>query len=151
MTTEPSTGSMRIAFLTMLITCFFISLMYEATLTSFVAVHKIAMPFEGYEQLYLQSDYKVATVSGSSYSHLLRTGNDIQRKIYKERLILVEDVESGLQKALVENTAFIWSTPRVYDLVGQSCSHAQIKKPFYISALSWAVPKDFPYTEFINF
>ena len=110
---EPSDGSTRIAFLTVFLTSLIVFSMYNASLTSVLAISKVVMPFEDTESLYLATNFKVATASGSSYASMLKNGNDIERKIYKERLIQVQSVSEGLEKTLVQDVALLWSQPLV--------------------------------------
>ena len=124
--------------------------MYNASLTSFLAVNKISLPFKSCKDLYLHSNHKVATMEGASYIELLRTGSDFEQKIHRDRLLIVSSVEEGLQKAQEGDVAFLYSIPSVNYLVGQNCTHIKIPQCFYTSTDGWAVRKDFPYTGFIN-
>ena len=125
--------------------------MYNASLTSVLAVHKMSLPYNNYEEFYHNSNHKLATLAGSSYLEQLKTGNEIERRIYSDRHIQVATVEDGLQKALDGNVAFLWTEPAVNLLVGQNCSHSKIPQCFYTSMDGWAVRKDFAYTGFINY
>ena len=147
---EPSDGSTRIAFLTVFLTSLIVFSMYNASLTSVLAISKVVMPFEDTESLYLSTNFKVATASGSSYANMLKNGNDIERKIYRERLIQVQSVSEGLEKTLVQDVALLWSQPLVTELIGDKCTHARASKCFYSGPIAWAIRKDFQYAGFIN-
>lgn len=148
---EPSSISTKVAILTIFLTSLVINVMYNASLTSFLAVHKATLPYKDLQELYLHTNHKVATVEGSSYLDLLRSGCDIDKKIYAERLVRVKNVKEGVEKSLEGNTAFLWSTQTVYHLIGQTCTHSQLPRCFHTSTGAWAVRKDFPYTGFINY
>ena len=47
------------------------------------------MPFEDSHSLYYSTDMKVATVKGVSYLSSLKGGNEVEKKIFQERMILV--------------------------------------------------------------
>ena len=106
------------------------------------------VPFSNYKELYLHSNYKVALTDGSSNVARLKTGNDIEQKIYQERLILVSNMDHGLQKALDEDVAFL-NTTNI--LVGKNCSYSKIPQCLRASMAGWAVRKDFPYKGFIDY
>ena len=126
--------------------------MYNASLTSVLAVHKTQLPYNNYQELYLKSDHKVVTVAGTSYITLLKTGNAIEQKIHSERLLIVSSVEEGLEKVSEGNSAFLWTIPPVSLLVGQNCTHLQLPECVYTSLVEgWAVRKDFAYTGFFNY
>ena len=147
---EPSLMSTRIALLTIFITSLLVVSMYNASLTSFLAVHRTTAPFEDIQGLYLHSNYKVAITANSFAVQMLRTGDVISQKIYNERLLFVNNVEEGLKKALEGDVAFLKSHPAVYAQVGHTCTHAQIAKHFYTANIGWLMKKDFPYAGFIN-
>ena len=86
---EPSTGSTRIVFFTMFTTSLIVFILYSASLTSFVACHKTVMPFEDSHSLYYSTDIKVATVKGVSYLSTLEVGNEVERKIFHDRMLIV--------------------------------------------------------------
>ena len=86
---EPSTGSTRIVFFTMFTTSLIVFILYSASLTSFLACHKTVMPFEDSHSLYYSTDIKVATVKGVSYLSTLEVGNEVERKIFHDRMLIV--------------------------------------------------------------
>ena len=110
----------------------------------------MSFPYNSYEEFYYNSNHKLATLAGSVYLEHLKTGNEIEQRIYSDRVIQVATVEDGLEKALDGNVAFLWTEPTVNLLVGQNCSHSKIPQCFYTSMNGWAVRKDFAYTGFIN-
>lgn len=125
--------------------------MYNASLTSFLAVHKTNLPYNDVEELYLRTSHKVVTVAETSYIEQLKTGSAIERSIYAERLVTVPTIEEGLQKTYDRSTAFIWTTSAVNLMVGRNCSHSKIPRKFFTHEEGWAVRKDFPYKGFIQF
>ena len=70
-------------------TSLIVLILYSASLTSFLACHKTVMPFEDSHSLYYSTDMKVATVKGVSYLSSLKGGNEVEKKIFQERMILV--------------------------------------------------------------
>ena len=44
---------------------------YSASLTSFLAVTRLNMPFNSLEELYYQSEYKVASIPGTAFQEIL--------------------------------------------------------------------------------
>ena len=87
----------------------------------------------------------------TSFVESLKTGNEIEKKIYSERLLLMTSVEEGLRKSLEGDVAFLWVTNLVDEHVGQNCSHIKIPQCLYTYMGGWPVRKDFAYTGFINY
>ena len=124
--------------------------MYNASLTSVLAVQETHLPYHDYKELYQFSNHKLAIVTGSSYYEILKSGNAIKRKIFRERILPVQSVEEGLQKAADENVAFLWTPPMVNHLVGGNCTHYKIPQCFFTAVEGWAVRKNFAYNGFID-
>ena len=124
--------------------------MYNASLTSVLAVQETRLPYHDYKELYQFSNHKLAIVTGSSYYEILKSGNAIERKIFRERILPVQSVEEGLQKALDGNVAFLWTPPMVNHFVGGKCTHYKIPQCFLTAVEGWAVRKNFAYIGFID-
>ena len=73
----------------MFTTSLIVFILYSASLTSFLACHKTVMPFEDSHSLYYSTDIKVATVKGVSYLSTLEVGNEVERKIFHDRMLIV--------------------------------------------------------------
>ena len=86
--------------------------MYSAFLTSLLSVFKLQMPFEDINELYLASDYKVATVDDSAFSTALESGNEIAQKIYRERFQPIKGIDEGVHYVLNGSYALIYGTQK---------------------------------------
>lgn len=150
---ERSTASTKTVIVTIFLTCLVFHAMYNASLTSFLAVHRTTMPYNDIQELYLYSNHKIVTLPGTSYIETLRTGSYIEKKLHDERLTLVPTVEEGIKRvAFDENSAFLWTTTAVNHLLGLNCTHSKIPKCFTDHPTeAWAFRKDFPFAGFIRF
>ena len=142
---------MKTAAFTIFLTSLVLNAMYNASLTSFLAVDKSTLPYNDFLGLFLYSSHKVVIVEGTSYIDQLKSGSPIEVKIHAGRLIIVPTAKEGLERALEGDAAFLGSGPSVTKRIGRNCSHSKIPKAFFRSFDGWAVRKDLPYTGFIQF
>ena len=148
---EPKRFSTRISIITILFATLVVFAAYSASLTSFLAVFKVSLPFEGIESMYYETNYKMGSIRNTAFDNMFRLGNELDRKIYKERQEYVGSVSEGLEKSMNEEFAFLWDSGTMDFLIGQKCSHIAIPKTVLNSVIAYVIKKDSPYTNMFNY
>ena len=72
---EPKRFSTRIAFLTVFLASLVTFSAYSASLTSFLAVVKVSIPFEDLKSMYESTNYRVGSLGGTAFDDLFKVRN----------------------------------------------------------------------------
>lgn len=144
--------STRIVFLSVFVASLVVLTMYSASLTSFMAVKKLKMPFEDIRELYTKSSFEVTTLHESSIVDFLKNGkNGVTQRVHAERLLEVMTVGEAISLAKEGNVAFLWEAPAVESNPTAACHLARVKKKFYSGPVVMATRKGFPYLKAFNY
>ncbi len=71
---EPQKLSTRIVFIAIFITATVLWCSYSAVLTSFLTAKVTVPPFQGLEQMYQKTNYKIVTIGGGVYETIFKVG-----------------------------------------------------------------------------
>ena len=148
---EPKRFSTRISVITILFATLVVFAAYSASLTSFLSVFKVSLPFKGIESMYHETNYKIGSVRNTAFDNMFRLGNELDRKIYQERQEYVDSVGQGLEKSMNEEFAFLWDSDTMDFLIGQKCSHIAIPKTVLNTVVAYVIRKNSPYTNMFNY
>ena len=148
---EPKRFSTRIATVTFFFTSLVVFVAYSASLTSFLAIFKVTLPFTDLETMYHGTNYKIGSIRNTAFDNIFKHGNDLDKKIFKDRQEYVGSVTEGLDKSNVEEFAFLWDSGAMDFQIGQKCSHIAIPKTVLTSVLAYAIKKNSSYTNMFNY
>ena len=148
---EPKRFSTRISIITILFATLVVFAAYSASLTSFLSVFKVSLPFKGIESMYYETNYKIGSVQNTAFDNMFRLGNALDRKIYQERQEYVDSVGEGLEKSINEEFAFLWDSDVMDFLIGQKCSHIAIPKTVLDTVIAYVIRRNSPYTNMFNY
>ena len=148
---EPKSLSTRIAFLTIFLMSLVLFAMYHAALTSFLAVLKIQMPFVDIYDLYLNTDYQVVTIKETATEQSLKTGSEVAQNIYKERIVLKNNLDEAMEVLENGKTALFWDDAIMSARVGKTCEVAKVQTCYYSSPVVFSVKKYFLYNGIISY
>ena len=148
---EPKTFSTRIATITIFFATLVVFAAYSASLTSFLAVFKVRLPFTDLESMYYRTDYKIGSIHNTAFDNLFKLGNELDKKIYNDRQNFVGSVDEGIFKSANEEFAFLWDAGTMDFLIGQKCSHIAIPKAVVHDVIAFAIKKNLPYTNMFNY
>ena len=148
---EPRKISTRIATITILFTSLVVYVAYSASLISSLAIFKVSLPFFDLTTLYYATSYKIGSVRNTAYDDLLKSRNELDKKIFKDRYEFVDSLNEGLQKSTDEKFAFIWDSEVISYLVGQKCSHIAIPTTVAEFPVAFSMKKNSPYKNMFNY
>lgn len=137
--------SSRIAFTSIIIAIVVFFATYSASLTSFLAVYKLNMPFEGIEDLLTNTQFKVTTIGGNSIDKYLQSIVQ-DRTRYKT----VRSLQEGFTSTLDGHMAFVWEMESIDAFIGQSCDYVKAKKPAYKALIGIGLQKHSEYSGILN-
>ena len=148
---EPKRLSTRVAAITIFFSTLVVFAAYSASLTSFLAIFKVSLPFTDLESMYHGTNYKIGSIRNTAFDNMFKQGNDLDKKIFKYRQEYVGSVGEGLEKSNIEEFAFLWDSGTMDFLIGQKCSHIAIPKTVLTSVIAYAIKKNSPYTNMFNY
>ena len=148
---EPKRFSTRIATITIFFATLVVFAAYSASLTSFLAVFKVSLPFTDLESMYYGTNYKIGSIRNTAFDNLFKMGNELDQKIYNDRQGFVGSVDEGLLKADNEEFAFLWDSGTMDFLIGQKCSHIAIPKTVLNAVIAFVIKKNLPYRSMFNY
>ena len=148
---EPKSSSTKVAFLTIFSASVVLFGMYSASLTSFLAVMKLTMPFSDLYDLFKNTDYRLAIMDESATMQKLKTGTEIERKIHAERVDSIESLDEGIEKIMAGEVAVLWDNTPMAVKVGHSCEVARAQTCFYFATIVFVTQKELPYKGVISY
>ena len=148
---EAKRFSTRIATMTIFFATLVVFAAYSASLTSFLAIFKVEMPFSDLETMYYGTNYKIGSIRNTAFDNLFKAGNDLDKKIFEDRQDYVGSVDEGLEKSNNEEFAFLWDSGTMDFLIGKKCSHIAIPKTVLNAVIAFVIRKNSPYTNMFNY
>ena len=147
---QPKSPSTKVAFLTIFFASVVLFGMYNASLTSFLAVTKLQIPFTDLYDLYKNTDYRVAIVDESALMENLKTGTDIEKKILAERVEAITSLDEGIDEMKNADVAVLWDDkPMEVKVAG--CEVVKVQTCFYYSNVVFVTQKGLPYNGIISY
>ena len=148
---EAKRFSTRVATITILFATLVVFAAYSASLTSFLAIFKVEMPFSDLETMYYETNYKIGSIRNTAFDNLFKAGNELDKKIFEDRQDFVGSVNEGLEKSNNEQFAFLWDAGTMDFLIGKKCSHIAIPKTVLNAVIAFVIRKKSPYTSMFNY
>ena len=148
---EPKRFSTRIATIAILFASLVVFAAYSASLTSFLAIFKVTLPFTDLPTMYHGTNFKIGSVKNTVFDTMFKTGSEFDKKLFNERYEFVSNIKEGIQKSLDENYGFIWDTYGLAALVGQKCTHVAIPKAVMTSVGVFLMKKKSPCKNMFNY
>ena len=136
--------------MTLFLTSLLMFSMYAATLTSFLAVTKITLPFDSIETLHTMTNYRVVTWKNSVYETQLQHGSEIEKKIYWERLDGMSTWRECIDKMSKGNYALLGDSQNINSVVSQTCKIVKTKT-VKRSPVAMIMTKDSMYKDIFNY
>ncbi|XP_058796120.1 LOW QUALITY PROTEIN: probable glutamate receptor [Phymastichus coffea] len=96
----PTASSLRIAFMSIMITSMVIYSSYSATLTSYLALFVPSLPFNSEPEFLLNAAYNLSVVRGSVYHDILERAESRRAKLLRRRLNRDEDLPKTMVEAI---------------------------------------------------
>ena len=126
---------------------------FGATLTSIFAVVKLSLPFQDLNGLYYNSDFKIATLKGTSTDSTFRDGNDVQRKVYNERYLNIDSLQEAYDYLKTKpKYAFAYDSNAMAAEFGHLCDVMEIRSHVIREAkYVFYARKDYEYLDLINY
>lgn len=147
---EPRSTSARTAYLSIFLASVVLFAMYNAALTSFLAVFKLQMPFTNINELYLDTDYRVALQDETAIIQMLRDASGIEKKISDERLDVIISLDEGIAKMKEGNVAVLFDNTAMAVKVGQGCEVVKVQTCYFHNSIVFATQKGLPYRGIIS-
>ena len=152
---DPKSTSAKIIFLL----CFLLGLLvvssFNATLTSYLAVFKLSLPFTSLEGI-LDTDYSIGGLSGATYDgFFLAPKGSVKRRVAEEIMkpnpgTKLKTYEEAHNKILNERFAFIYSSQRMNGENKDNCLFAKIPGNVGSFQVALGFPKKFMYASLLN-
>ena len=152
---DPKSTSAKIIFLL----CFLLGLLvissFNATLTSYLAVFKLSLPFLSLEGI-LETEYSIGGLSGATYDgFFLAPEGSIKRRVADQLMkpnpdTKLKTYEEAHNKILNERFAFIYSSQRMNGKNNDNCLFAKIPGDVGSFQVALGFPKKFIYASLLN-
>jgi ABC-type amino acid transport substrate-binding protein len=151
---EPHTVSGRMAFLLISIIGFVIISVYRAMLGASLSIIKIRHPVNSMDDV-LVSDYKIATVAGTSMEYYFKNQTDeILKSIEKKKLILVNSSSTGdALRTIIDThpkTLAFFDYFQPTSVPGLICRLSSVDEDYMSHGIGLAFRKNWLYTKLFN-
>ncbi|KAI0208463.1 Glutamate receptor ionotropic, delta-1 [Lamellibrachia satsuma] len=153
--TAPTTPASRVVASALWFVTVAVYAAFTGNMVAILAVEKRTLPFSSLEEMVQQKDYTWGTEDGIVQMMVFQTAkggvySEIWDGMTSHSGSIVGGSEAGFRKTKTENYAFIGDKTYLDSYAAGDSDLILLPEEFYKVGFGFALPKDWPYTEYIN-